>query len=205
MSEAMPQMPDAEPETRVAAAKEAVVARAEEATSDVRQQARTKVRDQLEQRSSEMGRQLTSVGDAVHQAAQKLREDGNASAADLTEQAGERLTRFAAYLEHADGDRMLRDLEDLGRRQPMLAAVGGLAVGFVASRFLKASSARRYHSSLDDSWGGPVPSGPPPGDPVTSPVFDETSEPTDPFEDASTVVISETETSAAVPRTMESS
>ena len=50
------------------------------------------------------------------------------------------------YLKGASGDRLLRDVEDFARRQPWLVAAGGLALGFAASRFLKASSSRRYQS-----------------------------------------------------------
>lgn len=167
MSEAIPEMGDAP--SSIGEVKERVVEQAGEKTSEVKEQARAKLREQLQQRSSGMGRQLSSVGGAVNEAAQKLRDDGNTSAADLTERAGEKVSQLAMYLEHADGDRMLRDLEDLGRRQPMLAAVGGLAVGFVASRFLKASSSRRYQAGGDpsDSWGGPMT--PSPGDVVVVP------------------------------------
>jgi hypothetical protein len=38
-------------------------------------------------------------------------------------------------------------VEDFGRRQPWAVIAGGLALGFAASRFLKASSSRRYESS----------------------------------------------------------
>jgi hypothetical protein len=42
---------------------------------------------------------------------------------------------------------MLNDLERFARQQPWLATSGGLVLGFFASRFLKASSARRYESN----------------------------------------------------------
>ena len=53
------------------------------------------------------------------------------------------------YLKGASGDRILRDVEDFARRQPMLVAAAGLALGFAASRFLKASSSRRYESGSE--------------------------------------------------------
>jgi hypothetical protein len=167
MSEAMPQMEEAP--SSVGEVKDRVVQQAGEKTSEVKEQARAKLRDQLQERSTDMGRQLSSVGGAVNEAAQKLRDDGNTSAADLTERAGEKVSQLATYLEHADGDRMLRDLEDLGRRQPMVAVAGGLVVGFVASRFLKASSSRRYRDAGDqaESWGGPTTTTP--GDVVVVP------------------------------------
>ena len=39
---------------------------------------------------------------------------------------------------------MLRDVEDFARRRPWIVAGIGLAAGLAASRFLKASSERRY-------------------------------------------------------------
>jgi hypothetical protein len=58
------------------------------------------------------------------------------------------------YLKGASGDRILRDVEDFARRQPMLVAAAGLALGFAASRFLKASSSRRYESAYRGSGDG---------------------------------------------------
>ena len=55
------------------------------------------------------------------------------------------------YLKDASGDRILRDVEDFARRQPMLVTAAGLALGFAASRFLKASSSRRYQSGYQNS------------------------------------------------------
>jgi hypothetical protein len=58
------------------------------------------------------------------------------------------------YLKDASGDRILRDVEDFARRQPMLVTAAGLALGFAASRFLKASSSRRYESGYQRSGDG---------------------------------------------------
>jgi hypothetical protein len=194
MPEGMPQMKEDAPST-VGEAKERIVDTASEKTLEMREQARTKLRDQLQQRSTDVGRQLTSVGGAVNEAAQKLRDDGNSSAADLTERAGEKVSQLATYLEQADGDRMLRDLEELGRRQPMLAAAGGLALGFVASRFLKASSARRYRAlNTEDAMAAPV----------TAPASAGATATTD-LGATGVVTVSELETSETVPPTMESS
>ena len=41
-----------------------------------------------------------------------------------------------------------------GRRQPWAVIAGGLALGFAASRFLKASSSRRYESGYQSYGGG---------------------------------------------------
>ena len=72
----------------------------------------------------------------------------------MAEQVADRAESFGSYLRDADGERLLRDVEDVARRQPWLVAAGGLALGFAASRFLKASSSRRYQTGDDRSSAG---------------------------------------------------
>ena len=86
---------------------------------------------------------MSSTADDVRSVAQQLREQGKDQPAKLAEQAADRAERLGTYLKQADGEAILRDVEDFGRKQPWAVMVGGLAAGFLASRFLKASSSRR--------------------------------------------------------------
>jgi hypothetical protein len=52
------------------------------------------------------------------------------------------------YLREKDSHALLADVEDFSRRQPWAIAAGGLALGFAASRFVKASSSQRYQGRL---------------------------------------------------------
>jgi gas vesicle protein len=110
-------------------------------------QARGQLSQQVDQRSTQAGEQVSSTADDVRSVAQQLREQGKEQPAKLAEQAADRAQRLGDYLKQSDGDTILRDVEDFGRRQPWAVMFGGLAVGFLASRFLKASSSRRYESS----------------------------------------------------------
>ena len=83
--------------------------------------------------------------------AEQLRGQGKDTPARVAEQVADRAESFGSYLRDADGERLLRDVEDVARRQPWLVAAGGLALGFAASRFLKASSSRRYQTGADRS------------------------------------------------------
>jgi hypothetical protein len=78
---------------------------------------------------------------------EQLREQGKDQPAKLADQAADRAERLGSYLTESDADRILGDIEDFGRRQPLAIVAGGLALGFVASRFLKASSQTRYRAS----------------------------------------------------------
>ena len=117
-------------------------------------QARGRLSDQVDQRSTEAGERIAGTAGDVRSIAQELRSQGKDAPANLAEQVASQADRVGDYLKGASGDRILRDVEDFARRQPMLVAAAGLALGFAASRFLKASSSRRYESSYQRSGDG---------------------------------------------------
>jgi hypothetical protein len=114
-------------------------------------QVRGRLRDQVDQRSTQAGDQVQSAAQDVRKVAEQLRGQGKDTPARAAEQVADRAESFGSYLRDADGERLLRDAEDVARRQPWLIAAGGLALGFAASRFLKASSSRRYQTGYDRS------------------------------------------------------
>ena len=101
----------------------------------------------MNERSTQAGERVTTAAGDARSVAEELRKQGKDTPARYAEQAADRAERLGGYLKDADADRILRDVEDLGRRQPWAVIAGGLAVGFMASRFLKASSSERYRSS----------------------------------------------------------
>jgi hypothetical protein len=74
----------------------------------------------------------------------QLRRQGKDTPARYAEQAADRAERLGNYLKDSDGETILRDVEEFARRKPWAVAAGGLALGFAASRLLKASSTERY-------------------------------------------------------------
>jgi hypothetical protein len=117
-------------------------------------QARGRLSDQVDQRSTKAGEQIAGTASDVRSIAQELRSQGKDAPAKLAEQVADQADRVGDYLKGARGDRILGDVEDFTRRQPMLVAAAGLALGFAASRFLKASSSRRYESTYGSLGGG---------------------------------------------------
>src|SRR5690349_2234098 len=117
---------------------------AKEKAQEATQQARRGLRDQVDQRSTQAGEQVSSLAGDTRSVADELRNQGKDQPAKLAEQAAQRAESLGDYLQRSDGDTILRDIEDFGRRQPWTVIAGGLALGFAASRFLKASSERRY-------------------------------------------------------------
>ena len=74
-----------------------------------------------------------------------LRAEGKDKPAELADKAAARVADLGDYLKRSDGDAILRDAERLGRDKPWAVMAGGVVLGIAASRFLKASSSRRYH------------------------------------------------------------
>jgi hypothetical protein len=117
-------------------------------------QARGRLSDQVDQRSTQAGERVAGTASDVRSIAEQLRSQGKDAPANLAEQVANQADRVGDYLKGASGDRILRDVEDFARRQPMLVAAAGLALGFAASRFLKASSSRRYQAGYSGGGDG---------------------------------------------------
>jgi hypothetical protein len=124
-----------------------VADKAQRQVGEVTGRAREQVRDQVNRRSSDAGERVQSTAADVRSVAEELRRQGKDAPAKYAEQAAEKAERLGGYLHEADGDRILRDVEDLGRRNPWAVVAGGMALGFMASRLLKASSSERYRSA----------------------------------------------------------
>jgi hypothetical protein len=123
-----------------------VGAQARERAQEAGAQARGRVRDEVDRRSSEAGEQAGSAAQALRDASGRLREEGKEPVARGLEQVADRVERAGGWLRDSDGDSILREVEDFGRRNTLAVVAGGVAVGLVASRLLKASSRRRYES-----------------------------------------------------------
>jgi gas vesicle protein len=135
-----------------------VAGQAQEKAQEAAGQAKGQLRSQVDQRSTQAGETVSSTASDVRSVAQTLREQGKDQPAKLAEQAADRAERLGGYLKESDTDRILHDIEDFGRRQPLAIMFGGLALGFMASRFLKASSANRFESSAGNgSYRPPAP------------------------------------------------
>jgi hypothetical protein len=117
-------------------------------------QARGRLREQVDQRSTKAGDQVHATAQDMRNVAAQLRGQGKDTPAQVAEQLADRAESFGTYLRDADSERLLRDVEDFARRQPMLVATGALALGFAASRFLKASSGRRYQAGPVRAYPG---------------------------------------------------
>jgi hypothetical protein len=127
-------------EVQMAEAATKVREQAQEVTSKATDQVRT----QVDQRSTDLGQKVASTATDIRAVGDHLREQGKDQPAKLADRAAHHVERAGAWLRDSDSDRILHDAEDFGRRKPWAVGVGGLAMGMVAARFLKASSSKRY-------------------------------------------------------------
>ena len=122
--------------------------KAREQAQQAKGEARQRMREQVDQRSTQAGDRIGGAASDARSVADELRRQGKDTPAKYAEQAADRADRLGGYLRDSDGDTILRDAEDFARRNPWAVAAGGLALGFVASRLLKASSNERYRNSV---------------------------------------------------------
>lgn len=123
-----------------------VASQAQEKAQEAATQAKTKLREQLDQRSTQTAEQVNQQAADLRAVGQSLREQGKEGPADAADKLARYVEKVGTYLHDKDSDALLADLEDFGRRQPWAVGAGAMALGFAASRFLKASSTRRYAS-----------------------------------------------------------
>jgi hypothetical protein len=124
---------------------EQVQEQAKEKAQEATEKARHGLRDQVDSRSTQAGEQISKQAGDMRSLSQELRNQGKEGPAKMAEQAADRADKVGGYLTGSDADRILRDAEHMARSNPWAVMVGGLAAGFLASRFLKASSSDRYH------------------------------------------------------------
>ena len=135
-----------------------VMGQAQEKAQEAKEQAGGKLREQVDQRSKQAGEQVSTTASDLRTVGEELRKQGKETPANLADQAAERTEQLGSYLTESDADKILSDVEDFARRQPWAVVAGGVVLGFAASRFLKASSGKRYSergsSQLPSSTNG---------------------------------------------------
>jgi hypothetical protein len=121
-----------------------VAGQAQEKAQEATEKGQNLLREQVDTRSTEYGEKVSGTASDLRSVGQELRNQGKETPAKLADQAAERTERIGDYLTNSNGEKLLGDIEDFGRRQPWVVLGGGVLVGLAAARFLKASSRNRY-------------------------------------------------------------
>jgi hypothetical protein len=100
---------------------------------------------------------MSDVADATRQVAQTLRERDDAMIARYTDTVADQVEELVQYVQDLEPGKVLRDLEGIARRQPVLFYGGMFLAGVAISRFLIAS-VRSSNGSHPVSAGRSTPS-----------------------------------------------
>lgn len=121
-----------------------VAGEAQEKARDAASKAQESMRQQVDSRTTQAGEQVSGTAQDLRSVGEELRKQGKDTPAKLADRAAEQTEKVGSYLKDSDPDKMLHDVEDFGRQRPWAVLAGGVALGVVAARFLKASSRNRY-------------------------------------------------------------
>lgn len=148
--------------------------------------AKAKVMDAADSQRRRAADAVGGMAGALHRAAGQLKPE-NETMGRYTDMAAERLDQFAGYLRAADWPDVVREAEDLARRQPVWFIGGAMATGFLLARLIKnaaeprrerdyaARVARRLPSATTVGYGTSTEAGVYPAGPATTRPISSTS------------------------------
>jgi hypothetical protein len=116
--------------------------KAEETASTLVDQAQQVVEKRASTQKERAAETLGSVAQSIREAGSSMREQ-QPQIASLADQAASRVEGVSTYIRDHEVRDLISETERLARREPLLFLGGAFAVGFIAARFLKASSPER--------------------------------------------------------------
>lgn len=127
-------------ESGVSSAAEGAVNAGRQAASKAGRQVKRQAESLYEDASSTAAATANETSDVVDDAADALDKSGHETLGRAAAALSERMRSFSAYLEDIKLEDLLRDAQRLAQRNPALMIGGGVALGFLLSRFFKASA-----------------------------------------------------------------
>ena len=142
--------------------------RARAAVNQVKERAGERIESRITDTKTRAAETLSGVASTLLSSSQQLREQNQEGASRAIERAAEGVERFANYLQGTNVDDVVESVHEFARRQPAAFIGGAFALGFIASRFIKATSpegrrrnlpapmsdyGRGYSASYDTSRG----------------------------------------------------
>jgi hypothetical protein len=115
--------------------------------SDTKDSARAILGDQQQAAASGLGQ----FAGALRKAAREMGDRGTQPPMSRAiESAADGLERFSSSLREKDLDGLVRDVESFARRQPLVFFGAAVAAGFLAMRFMKATSPHNEQAPYND-------------------------------------------------------
>lgn len=107
---------------------------------DLMNQVRDGSQEYVAGRKRLVAEQLTTISDAIRQAADKLHDADSGFIADYVDRAADGIEVAGQYVEANDLNNVIDDAGVIARRQPLLFASGMFVAGLAAAQFLKAAT-----------------------------------------------------------------
>jgi hypothetical protein len=128
--------------------------RARELVDNAKERASERIESRFTETKSRAAETLSGVASGLLTSSETLR-DQNGPASRAFERAAEGVDRFAQYLQDTDVDDVIDQVHEFARRQPAAFIGGAFALGFIASRFIKATTpnSRRLPAASDYGRG----------------------------------------------------
>ncbi len=138
----------------------------QEVASEVRSQAETlgkkahvMAKSTAAKQKNQIVEHLHAVTKAIRQTGQQLKKEEEGLLGDYSEKTAQYVEKFSHYINERNVDQILRDTENLAKRQPIVFLGGALVFGMLVGRFLKSSQdgspwpSRETEARLDAGGG----------------------------------------------------
>lgn len=125
--------------------------KARQAAADAQQKISGELRTRVDSTRTRAADALGSVAQALTGSVQQLRDQNQSLPGEYVERAGGQIRRASEYLRTTSTDDLVRNAEDLARRQPAVFLGGAFVLGFLAARLVKSSQ------SQSPTGGGSIP------------------------------------------------
>ena len=97
----------------------------------------------VQERKARAADEISTIGHAVHRAADQLRQEQDEQLASYVDAAGEQVDRIADYARNRSLSEMAEDARAIAREHPQVFYGALIVAGIAAARFIKASSPER--------------------------------------------------------------
>jgi ElaB/YqjD/DUF883 family membrane-anchored ribosome-binding protein len=104
-------------------------------------EARREVETRLNDRKDFVASGVETLAQALRDGSEQMRAQGQAAPARVLDMVAGGVAQFGGTLQNKEIDQIIRDTERFARDRPGVFLAAALAVGVVAGRFLKSSSA----------------------------------------------------------------
>ncbi len=117
-----------------------IAQQARQQAGDLANRGAEQLKSQLANQKHEASQRMVPVQSALRETGQQLRKQGQGSVAGYADKAADQVEQFSGYLRETEVDEIMDEARGFARRRPAVFLGGAVALGFLATRFLKSTS-----------------------------------------------------------------